>query len=1272
MAERGACFELFNCTRKDCPAFGSRDKCWLIPGTLCREEESSSGLGKLEQCLECRYFHENVDQEALKETCMQISTQLKGLRETVEARDRELESTTLEMAIGLSEVFEALNAIASGNPSVRIGEDSSLEVITKLKHMVNVTAENLGEIVDLSHEFAIGLAEHFDVLHRVSTGDLAARVAGRSSVELLDLLKKITNATIENISLQMSERFRAEAALKESESKYRLIVNQIPEVVFRGYSDWSVDFYDRKIEQLTGYPKEQFDRRLLRWTDLVVPEDVEKMKQSVLKGLKTTQSYEDEYRLYKANGETLWVQVRGQIFRSPEGRIDHISGVIHDITDQKHAEQALKQSEGLLKSIFRSAPIGIGVTYNRVLALTNDHFTRMVGYRNEELRQQTVRLLYVTDEEYARVGRVCYDSLSITGSGATVTRWQRKDGELIDVFFSTSPIDPADLSAGVVFTALDITARRETEQALRDSESRYRAIVSAFDGFIYICSQDYRLEFMNDKLAQRIGRNPVGEKCHKVLYDLENVCPWCENERVFGGETVRRELRSPKDNRWYDVVYVPIAHPDGSMSKQAVIQDITERKHAEEELKLNEMRLKTLLRLNQMTKAPLHEICEFAIEEGTRLTGSKVGYFALLNADESVLTMHAWSKSAVEQCGVVGLTHDFTVADTGLWGEALRQRQPVITNDYSAASVWKKGYPEGHVSVQRHMNVPVFDGDRIVILVGVGNKPSDYGESDVRQLTLLMSDLWSILQRRNAEEALRVSEEKYRLLIGTIPAITFKGYADGVIEFFDEKIEALTGYAFEDFNSGRLKWTDIIFSEDIEDYRGAFQRALKGDRSYVREYRIVTRDEKILWVQGRGRIVCGESGQVEYVSGFIFDITERKQGEEMRRKLEMQLNQALKMEAIGTLAGGIAHDFNNILSAMIGYAELVYMHLHKAPQQGQTLSHLNEILRAGERAKQLVNQILTFSRQTEQMRKPVEICMIIEEVLRFLRASIPSTVEIQSFLDAPGAIVMADPVQIHQVLLNLCTNAYQSMEGQRGVLEIKVESVQIDSRMADSHPDLKVGSYIRTTVSDTGYGMTPAVLERIFDPFFTTKQPGKGTGLGLSVVHGIVKSLGGAIGVESSLGKGTTFQVYFPRHAAVAAQEAAEETCSLSGSERILLVDDERQLTDFTTLALEQFGYCVTAFNGSREALESFRSHSQQFDLVITDLTMPHLTGLELAHGIRQLRRDMPILLITGFTEDAAWEKAKESGIHDCLLKPVIISDLLKAVRKALDSRQEA
>jgi signal transduction histidine kinase/CheY-like chemotaxis protein len=389
-----------------------------------------------------------------------------------------------------------------------------------------------------------------------------------------------------------------------------------------------------------------------------------------------------------------------------------------------------------------------------------------------------------------------------------------------------------------------------------------------------------------------------------------------------------------------------------------------------------------------------------------------------------------------------------------------------------------------------------------------------------------------------------------------------------------------------------------------------------------------------------------------------------KQAEEQEKKLETQLRQAQKMEAIGTLAGGIAHDFNNILSAVIGYTELALINI---PKESSLQNHLQQVLKAGSRAKDLVKQILTFSRQAEQEVGPFQIKLIAKEALKLLRASLPTTIEIRQDIQSDST-VLADPTQIHQVLMNLCTNAGYAMQETGGTLEVSLTNVELDSHFTGRHSDMAPGPHLRLTVSDTGHGMTPDVLERIFDPFFTTKGPGEGTGMGLSVVHGIVKSFGGTITVYSEPGKGSTFHVYLPIAEDLKDEGETEVIEPLpTGNERILLIDDEQPLVDIGKQMLERLGYEVITRTSSIEALELFRAQPDRFDLVITDMTMPNMTGDKLAMEIMKIRPDVPVILCTGFSPAITEEEANAWGIQALLEKPLLRHDLAKTIRQVLD-----
>jgi signal transduction histidine kinase/ActR/RegA family two-component response regulator len=398
------------------------------------------------------------------------------------------------------------------------------------------------------------------------------------------------------------------------------------------------------------------------------------------------------------------------------------------------------------------------------------------------------------------------------------------------------------------------------------------------------------------------------------------------------------------------------------------------------------------------------------------------------------------------------------------------------------------------------------------------------------------------------------------------------------------------------------------------------------------------------------------------------DITERKM-------MEDKLRQAYKMEAIGTLAGGIAHDFNNILAAIVGYTEMLESSIEK---ESLEYDYVTQMLKAGGRAKDLVQQILAFSRESDHEFEPIQIKFPIKEALKLIRASLPATIEIQRDIQA-DAMVLADPTQIHQVVMNLCTNADHAMQERGGILGVSLRNADFGIGNGDlglgngnlkSGIGLVPGPYVKLSVSDTGCGMPPHIVTRIFDPFFTTKEKGVGTGMGLSVVHGIVKSHGGAIDVYSEPGQGTTFNVFLPALESRSEAETRVDKPIFGGSENILFVDDEHMVVDVMGKALKSLGYHVVTRTSSMEALELFQEEPDRFDMVITDMTMPKMTGRQLAEKLIQIRPNLPIILITGFSTAIDEETAPAAGIQAIIFKPILKRDIAEAVRKILD--QEA
>ncbi|RLB24656.1 MAG: hypothetical protein DRG76_00775 [Deltaproteobacteria bacterium] len=523
-----------------------------------------------------------------------------------------------------------------------------------------------------------------------------------------------------------------------------------------------------------------------------------------------------------------------------------------------------------------------------------------------------------------------------------------------------------------------------------------------------------------------------------------------------------------------------------------------------------------------------------------------------------------------------------------------------------------------------------------------------------------VASLLDITQRKETEKALREAEEKYRTLSEFAEACIVM-IQDGETVYRNPYYEELLGYTLED-TKGK-SFLEIVAPEYRQLVKEKHEKRLRGESASIPyEVEVISRSGKRITLEVRSTLVSYRGRPA--VMAVMDNITERKLAEAEKERMQAQLRQAQKMEAIGTLAGGIAHDFNNILAAIVGYVELA---LCDMPEGLPARKNLKEALDSALRARDLIKQILAFSRGTEQERRPLRIQPVIKEALKMLRASLPKTIEIREHMNSDG-VILADPIQIHQILINLCTNAAHAMEGQVGVLEVGLQDTSIERPLHVHGRELKPGNYVQLRVKDTGHGIPPELVDRIFDPYFTTKGTGEGTGLGLAVVHGIVKACDGGIAVASQIGKGSVFDVYLPRVVQeVETEHPQEETPFLSGHERILFVDDEPSLVEIGGKILSALGYQVSTTTSPFEALELFRSKPLDFDLVIMDKIMPGMPGEKLAQELLRIRPDIPIILCTGYSDNLTDEKVKDMGIRALVMKPLMIKELAQKVRETLE-----
>lgn len=784
---------------------------------------------------------------------------------------------------------------------------------------------------------------------------------------------------------------------------------------------------------------------------------------------------------------------------------------------------------------------------------------------------------------------------------------------------------------------------KEAEEALRVSEERFRSAMEHSPIGMALAAPDGRWLEVNPALSQIVGYTPeelMATDYQHITHPDDLALDRKQLQQVLTRQIESYQLEKRYIHKNGQVVWIQLNislvwNPDGTPRHFVTqVQNITERKHAEAERSglvhdLGE-------RLKELT----------ALHRAARLLQQERPFDRKLLGDLVALLPPAWQFPEICEARV---TYGGIAASTPRWNETPWKQAVSFTTSGGQAGTIEVVYLEAR-------------------------PPAGEGPFLLEERTLIESladMLAAYLERKQAERALLDSRAKLVLAM-EMARLAHWEYDVALDQFvFNDDFYQLFGTTAAQENGTLMSAADyarkFLPPEDAPLVAEAIKQAVAtADPHYGRqlEHRFQRRDGTTGVMSVRFSIVKDAAGHTVKIFGANQDITEQKRAEEKQRELEGQLRQAQKLEALGTLAGGIAHDFNNILAAMLAFTELAKM---DNPDNAELQDNLREVLKAGERAASLIRQILSFSRRQKQERRSLQLAPVIQEALQLLRSTLPTTIEIQADVAPELPAVLADPSQIHQVVMNLCTNAGHAMRAKHGKLHVQLDRLQLTPAAPKPHVELNDDDYVRLRISDTGHGMDAETLKRIFEPFFTTKAPGEGTGLGLSVVHGIVKEHDGVIAVESEPGRGTTFTIYFPAQATEADGLPGVTDATPPGrGQRVMFVDDEIALCNVAKKILSRQGYNPVAFSNPEAAWNAIQSDPQACELLVTDLTMPVMTGVDLARKVSNLRPGLPIILTSGFSGTLTLEVVQELGIRELLQKPLDYHLLGAAISRAL------
>lgn len=960
-----------------------------------------------------------------------------------------------------------------------------------------------------------------------------------------------------------------------------------------------------------------------------------------------TPAYECEYRVRHADGAYRWVRVRALCTRDATGRPLRIAGSVSDIDARKRAEVALCESEERFAVAVRGSDDGIwDWNYATGQAFGSQRGREIIGLPPgpelqtlAEWNAQVHECLH-PDDRARRDAAIAAHLAGITPAYEGEFRVRQAGGGWRWIRARGMCVRDADgrlqRMAGSVS---DIDARKRAEDALRESEERYALAITGSRGGHWVWEAETDGLFVSGTVNELFGLPPDTRATTRSAYFAQVTLHPDDAERVRRvGDSFRdpsvpridfeyRILLKDGSVRWILTRAQAFREADGRGLRVAGVSvDVTERKRTEEALRESEER--------------------FALA----VAGSNDGI-----VDWDIVHDRLFiSERALE---IVGMRSDRLVRPSTEWTTMLPihpDDRPQHDEDFRAVLKLQTGVRSGDYRMRQP------DGHwRWVRVRGTAVRGPN------GRAVRWAGSVTDIDQQKRTEEALRRSEERYQLAVDGSNEGLWDWDLSTDLLFLSPRAQQLTFVEPGEPLRPRDEWIarTVYHPDDLVAVRRAISEHLRGvTPHFAVEYRLQHHSGRWHWYRQRGVALRDADGRPYRMAGSMEDITARKEAEAERDRLELQLRQAQKLEAIGTLAGGIAHDFNNILSAILGYGELAQK---DAPEGSALRRHVDAAIGAGLRAKSLVERILAFSRSGMAERVPVHVQTVLAEALDAVAASLPTGVRLERSIATGDAGVLGDPTQLHQVVLNLCANAVQAMRSE-GVLRVTAGPCRLDAALAVTTSTLAPGDYLRLAVCDTGVGIAPEVLERIFDPFFTTKEVGVGTGLGLSLVHGIVTDLGGGVSVESRLGEGSTLTVWLPSQPYAAAPHAAEDTPAPGDGETVLLVDDEEALVRLGEEMLAELGYEPVGFASSAEALAAFRAEPDRFDAVLSDEAMPGLTGSELVCAIRALRPALPVVLMSGFVSPALAARAREHGVAEVLNKPLVSRDIARALAAAL------